>query len=730
MVEHMWSVGDILRPRDSEPVQVIEVKKGGWGIVYIAENQHTGQRQAIKTLQDRFVKNELAVRRFIQEAHLWIRLGSNPHIVRAHFADTIYGRPCLFMEYVDGGSLRSWLAQGSLPVEQTLDFALQLARGMRFVWQTKQLVHRDLKPENLMLTRTGQLKVTDFGLAHALGIAGTPLYMAPEQFRSVRVETQADVYAFGLILFEMLTGQVPHLSMRLGRLGQRELDTLIERRSHEPVPDPRRWSPTIPGPVVRLLLDCLMVKSGLRPADFEVVCQRLEPFATRLHPVETGGVPGLPHHLVDNLMGTGAARALVLSTQGASLANLGRFEEALSLYDQALSANDQISEIWKNRSTALLGLGRYEEALACSERALALGPQTARIAGEKTARHIDLMSWTNKTSALAEMGRHQEALAACEEALRLDSTYPRLWNNKGAILIALDQLDEALICIKRAIELDPVYEKAWSLKGQIQARRGDLEGALAAFEALLSINPRNVDGLAGKAQCLLALGCIDEAEGWFSTAEGIDPRAYRLFLKQSLNLASKATAGRDEAASLAELLAMGSLSEESGDYQQAAEYYEQAIQADPTCADAWNNKGNCLYELGERTAAVSCLQRTLELDPDHPYALLNLSRFCLDSGDLSRARQFAERAIRSDPRNDLAWNNRGAALYRLGQIEEATKSINRAIELNPNNALAWANLGTCRLSLDDRSGAETCLLEALALNPDLESAQQMLKHCH
>jgi eukaryotic-like serine/threonine-protein kinase len=720
-------IGDIIRPRNSDPVCIMDIKQGGWGTVYLVKDLSSGTTRAVKLLQERFIRNELVVRRFIQEAHLWIRLGSHPNIVTADFADTINGRPCLFLEYVDGGSLRPVISFGPLPSGSTMKLALQLARGMRFVWRN-QIVHRDLKPENVMLTRAGQVKITDFGLAQAIGVGGTHQYMAPEQFNSAQVDTRTDIYAFGLILFEMLTSTIPHLPSGAMRLGKRGLDALASRRNREPAPDPRSLNPGIPATTASLVLACLKTDPNERPTDFDAVCGLLQSFE---RPVWSGkSILGVGTDDAASPPTDGADKALDLNNEAASLANLGRYEEALPLFDQAISADPSSGLVWKNKSSTLLELGRHEEALVCAEEALALISRMVILDGAKEARSTELMSWTTKIAALGELERHEDALTACERALQLKADYPPFFNNKGAVLVKLGRLDEALICIKRAIELDADYEKAWNLRGLIEAQLGNLETSLSSFERLLSINPRNFEGIVGKAQCLSGLGRSEEAAQLLTMAEKVvSPQLFRTFFTKKLADARKTANRNTDITNVEAVLGLGDFSQLAGEYQLAAEFYDYALESDSMNASTWVNKGHCLYELGQTAAAITCFEKALELEPNNSVGLMNLSRFYLDSGDWGRALTFAENALRVDNRNDMALNNKGVALSHLGRWGEAAEEYHNALQLNPNNILAWSNLGACRLRSGDLRGAETCFLEALALKPDFEAVRDMLEMC-
>jgi len=559
--EYKWSAGDLLHPRNSNPLRVLERMKGGFGAVYICQEQHGGRRVAVKTVIEDHLRDESRYKNFIHEAHLWVRLGRHPNIVAVEMIDTIDGRLCLLLEYAECGSLASLLQRG-IPASRSLEIASDCACGMSYLWRTQRIVHRDLKPANLLLTGSGQLKVTDFGLAHALGKAGTKLYMAPEQRASVILDTRCDIYSFGVVLLEMFGGSQFVVALQNG---WQTAQDLVESILGAP-----------PG-IRQLIHDCLQTAPANRPRDFDEVLVRLRTCGARTRSEK-------PHSGDWRDASTRLGSAFALAEQGVNLANLGRLPEALEYYDRALSLNDefQVSETWKNRATALLGLHRYEEALASSQRALDLLAEDAALLDSETIRSIRQKAWTNKTAALAGLHRHEEALAACEEALRLDPEYPRLWNNKGSNLVKLDRLDEALACIHRALEIDDRYEKAWHNKGDIHLQRGELTEALAAYQHLTGLNPRNSAALIGLIQCAAMAGKVEGMEDRLRELERMDPGAYRQLLEAYQGALPENPVDPRSAADLCL---------QTGDYGRAIKFYEQALSMSPMDADLWNNKG-------------------------------------------------------------------------------------------------------------------------------------------
>jgi serine/threonine-protein kinase len=187
--------------------------KGGMGEVYRADDLTLGQAVALKFLPDEAAGDEGLLERFRNEVRIARRV-SHPNVCRVYDVGDVDGQTFFTMEYVDGEDLASLLRRiGRLPPDKALDIARQLCAGLAAA-HTKGVLHRDLKPANIMLDGRGQVVITDFGLA---GVAddirgneirsGTPAYMAPEQLSGKEVTTSSDIYALGLVLYEVFTGK-------------------------------------------------------------------------------------------------------------------------------------------------------------------------------------------------------------------------------------------------------------------------------------------------------------------------------------------------------------------------------------------------------------------------------------------------------------------------------------------------------------------------------------------
>ncbi len=190
--------------------------EGGMGVVYKAEDVKLKRIVALKFLPQHLTKTEEEQARFLQEAQAAASL-NHPNICAIYSIAEHDGQQFIDMEYVDGETLRSKLHASSLKVSGAITYALQIGEALQEA-HSKGIVHRDIKPENILVNSKNQIKVMDFGLAKLKGAlkltktsstVGTLAYMAPEQIQGGEVDARSDIFSFGIVLFEMITGRTP-----------------------------------------------------------------------------------------------------------------------------------------------------------------------------------------------------------------------------------------------------------------------------------------------------------------------------------------------------------------------------------------------------------------------------------------------------------------------------------------------------------------------------------------
>jgi dienelactone hydrolase/predicted Ser/Thr protein kinase len=221
----------------AEKYKIIEVLgRGGMGVVYKAEDTKLDRSVALKFLPQELIQDEEVRERFVLEAQTAAGL-SHTNICTIHEIDEQEGKLFISMEYVEGQTLKERIDRGPLKTEEVLNIAIQVAEGLEEAHK-KDIIHRDIKSANIMVTDKGQAKVMDFGLAKVKGgtlltregtTLGTVAYMSPEQAKCQEVDHRSDIWSLGVVMYEMLTGQLPFR-------GDREASILYSVVHEEPIP--------------------------------------------------------------------------------------------------------------------------------------------------------------------------------------------------------------------------------------------------------------------------------------------------------------------------------------------------------------------------------------------------------------------------------------------------------------------------------------------------------------
>jgi serine/threonine-protein kinase len=239
-----------------------QLGKGAMGIVYLGRDPRINRTTAIKTFrfEDEYDPDDIQEmkEKFFREAESAGTL-SHPNIVTIYDAGDEQDLAYIAMEYLEGEDLDAYIKKDNLlPMRQVIDYIADIADGLNYAHE-RGIVHRDIKPANVMLLKSGVIKITDFGIARITAtsktqtgiVKGTPYYMSPEQFSGEKVDGRSDIFSLGVMMFQLLTGQLPFYADNPA--------ALMNKIMNAPHPDPRKINPKIVKPLV-LILDKALVK--------------------------------------------------------------------------------------------------------------------------------------------------------------------------------------------------------------------------------------------------------------------------------------------------------------------------------------------------------------------------------------------------------------------------------------------------------------------------------------
>ncbi|MBA3871215.1 MAG: tetratricopeptide repeat protein, partial [Anaerolineae bacterium] len=682
----------------SNRYEVSDVKRGGMGVVYLGYDRDKKEPVAIKTFQSRFLDNERAVSRFNHEATTWIMLEKHRYIVQARRVETIAGRPHIILEHISGpegmgSDLRSWIDRKRLDLPQSMEFGLHIALGMQHASQrVPGLVHRDLKPANILVTHDAIAKITDFGLVRSLeftdvplpgndsdsdpnprqnpsnrltrsgAIVGTAPYMSPEQVEAKEVDLRADIYAFGCILYEMLTGQQIFKEKKFNAWKQAHL--------HQKPAFDAQFERELPMRLQALVMACLEKSPDNRPSNWGAIVDELaviyEEVTGQKATLEITGPEMQLHELID---------------KGYSLTELHRMDEALAAYDRAIALQPDSALAWARKGRALRLMTRYDEAIACYDTAIEYFPRYG-------------FAWRGKGLVLERMGRNEEALAAYQQATSIKPNEVWNWYNQADVMQNMSRYAEAVPLLNHALEIDPQHPNSWAKLGQVYRLMGKQEDAVYAYEKAIDLEPEYAWAHNGKGLALKTLNRYSDALVSFRRATQYQPNDVWHWYN------------------LTEMLV------ELGQYNDALSPATQATRTDPTHAFSWAKLGQVMRHLNQNVDALDAYDHAIQIQPDYSWAINGKGIVLERMGRLEDALTCYNRA--AEIQDDYIWHcwyNQGNVLALMGRYQEALPILQKVTQVMPAHAQSWARMGNALRNLKQPEDALKALQQATLLDP-------------
>jgi tetratricopeptide (TPR) repeat protein len=712
---------------------------GGMGEVYRARDMKLGRIVAIKVLPEEFARDPARVSRFEREARMLAAV-NDPTIAAIYGAEEDGGARYIVMELVEGETLAQRLSSGPLAVPDALRIASQVAEALE-VAHEKGVIHRDLKPANIKITPDGKVKVLDFGLAKAMEIpfvgdmsrsptlvmsdsrpgeiVGTPEFMSPEQARGKETDRRTDIWAFGCILFESLSGQRAFT-------GETVPDVVGAILHVEP-----DWSALparTPERVREMLRLCLEKDPGRRLRDAGDARLEIEAARASLSGSGAGAmVPARPSRSWVTAA-SAAILAVLLALAGFALVRSLRQPDR-----PMMSGVRQLAVLpFRNLTTKAEG-ELWGVALADTVSA-----RLANVNGLHVVTPRATIQAVDADSNVASVARRLGANTLLAGSLQLENDQFRITYRildasgtqiaanaiDGSELFALqDRVADSVVkdlSLRRKPQRTPtpsgldtpaLQERYLEAIGLLQRydRREGVEKALAILQKLAEERPSSPLVQAALARAYLAMyrntrdsSFAERAIAASDAARSLDPglaevdvTTGEIFLATGRSKEATALFGRALAThpgDVSALLGLGRAEWASGNAAAAEPALQRAVSLEQTFATL-NQLASLYYDQGRYGEAAEVYHRASEAAPDSYSALSNLGGAETMRCSFPAALEAYRKALAIDPKNGDAANNLGLTELWMGRDGDATKHLELAAELSPNNATVWGNLG-------------------------------------
>ncbi|MCK4890658.1 MAG: protein kinase [Candidatus Aminicenantes bacterium] len=658
--------------------------EGGMGVVYLAQDTKLERDVSIKFLPSNITSSSDERERFKIEAKAAAAL-NHPNIATIHAIEEVDDEIFIVMEYIDGVELRQKIKAGQLKVDEVVDIATQVAEGLKAA-HDKGIIHRDIKSANIMITETGQAKIMDFGLAKMQGsdiqltkehsTLGTAAYMSPEQTNGEDVDHRTDIWSFGVVLYEMLTGEIPfkgdYEQAVIYSILNEEPKSIIELREDSPLQ------------LIHIIEKTLQKDPAARYQKANELIEVLGTIDYTGHTLEQKSITptiavlpfvnmstdkeqdyfcdGIAEDILNELAGIESLHVVARTSSftfkgksqdireigmklGANTIVEGSVRKAgnrLRITAQLINVADSF-HLWSERYDREL-----EDVFAIQDEIsrnivqalkIKLSIREKQVIEKVKTQVVQAYDFYLKGRAYDYQGHSDSQKYAIEmysKAIEKDENYALAYAGLADSYSQLymyydnnkENLDKALDASQKALELDPELADAYSSRALALSQNGQYEEAFKEFERAIQLNPKFFEAYYQYARICRSNGKLEQALGLFEKAASIRPEDYEaaLFLVSAYNDLKMNT--EMEKANL-----------------RALDVVRKHLDLNPDNSRALYLGAGALVKAGENEEASQWIKRAVSLDPNEIAVLYNAACIYSELGKVDKALDYFEKAI-------------------------------------------------------------------------------------
>jgi serine/threonine protein kinase/tetratricopeptide (TPR) repeat protein len=712
--------------------------EGGMGRVYKATDRELGRVIAIKVLLSELTNDAQVIQRFKHELLLASRI-SHKNILRIHDLSEADGVKFITMAYVEGKDLNQVLkTEHPLPLERCMKFARQLCDALAAA-HAEGVVHRDFKPHNVLVGKNDHVYVSDFGLATSFETAkmgmtrsgafvGTPKYMSPEQVEGGTVDQRTDLYSLGLVIYEMVTGEVPFA-------GESTWQVMYQRVKEKPK-DPKLIKPDLPDWVARIIMHCL----EKNPA------QRYQTATEIIADIDTHRSPSSHSHSVvlpfsqKQAKWTGSALIAVLAlviaffaipttrhwvfrpgpatTGGAAerpgLPPLSAGKYVAILPFRVLGNDDSLSYVADGLGEALTAkLFQLNDVRIASTNAAQKTndsktplPQIAKDLGVNMIVHGHVQGAGNQLRIVVQLENmetnqlqwSQEFSGMSGDLLTLeDQIYAKLVDALKVKATPGEMSVAAAHPTENVAAYDIYLRGRNALRGQQDPK--NIQSAIDLFEQAIKMDNNFALAYTGLSDASMLM--YREKKDRFWSERGIAAA------KQAERLNTK----------LPEVhFSLGSAFSATGQTTEAIAELKKALALAPNSDEAYRRLGNAYADIGQKDLAIQALQKAADLNPYYWVNQNALGTAYFEFGDYEKALKQFQSVTQLEPQNAAGYDNMGSVYSRMGKYQDSIGAYQQALQIQPY-ATTYSNLATAYFYLKKYPEAVQMFEKAAEMNP-------------